>query len=142
MVYFITGLPGTGKTTAAEKLCDIIKERTGIAPVHLDGDNMRKCWSRIGYEIEDRFENIFRIQMVAKLFHDYELDVVVSVVAPSKVSRNDFREAFKEGEYVELLLTKIHEMRPKHYYPNYEPSDTKPEYKGEEGFEKLCETVK
>ena len=136
MVYFITGLPGTGKTTAAVKLCDILQKTTAKDPIHLDGDVMRQCWSRIGYEESDRLENIRRIKMTAKLFHDYGLDIVVSVVAPSAISRKEFREEFG-SDYREVLLTEIHEKRPDHYYPNYEFSEDDPEFVGNNGLESL-----
>jgi adenylylsulfate kinase len=141
MIYFITGLPGTGKTTAGEKLCEVLVETTGVAPIHLDGDNMRKCWKLLGYSKEERLENISRIENIAALFKLKGLDIVVSVVAPSAISRDEFRK-FHEGNYTEILLTKIHEKRPDHYYPNYEPSTTPPEYIGEKGFEKLLKELK
>mgnify|MGYP003644091682 CR=1 FL=1 len=139
MIYLITGLPGTGKTTAATKLCETLAAK-GSEPIHLDGDNMRKCWANIGYTTESRLENIHRIFLVSELFHKYGKDVVVSVVAPSKVSRKEFRDTFNEN-YTEVLLTEIHEKRPAHFYPIYEPSETEPEYTGDSEFKKLIETI-
>lgn len=139
MVYFITGLPGTGKTTAGLKLCETLASK-GSEPIHLDGDNMRKCWANIGYTTESRLENIHRIFLVAKLFNEYGKDVVVSVVAPSKISRKEFRDGFKDN-YTEVLLTEIHERRPEHFYPNYEPSETAPEFLHNAGFTKLLESL-
>ncbi|MEP2654072.1 MAG: adenylyl-sulfate kinase [Paraglaciecola sp.] len=51
-VLWITGFPGSGKTTTANLISEQLKLR-GIAPVLLDGDQLRKVFGVAGgYSIE------------------------------------------------------------------------------------------
>jgi len=41
MIIWITGLPGSGKTTLANKIKSILEKKTSNNVVLLDGDNIR-----------------------------------------------------------------------------------------------------
>ena len=43
ILFWITGLPATGKTTIAKELYERVKKKHPNT-VHLDGDNMRSVW--------------------------------------------------------------------------------------------------
>lgn len=130
MVYFITGLPGVGKTTLAKKIVNHLSEN-GRDCIMLDGDNMRECWPNIAYGPESRIENMRRIRVIADLFHKEGKDIIISVVAPIASIREEFRNCF-DHSYKEILLTKIYEKRPDHYYCKYEESSQKPEFTDDE----------
>ena len=54
MIYWITGLPGSGKTTFACELSEKMKA-AGMIGIHLDGDEMRSCLNdKFGYSKSER----------------------------------------------------------------------------------------
>lgn len=139
MVYLITGQPGTGKTTAAHRLYEAITSLKSVdmGCIMLDGDNMRKCWPALKYTPTDRLENIQNILNIAKYLHDNGNNVIVSVVAPLRIMRHDFREAFGT-DYFEIHMKNTHTLRPDNYYTEYEPSEAVPEYT-DETFQELLD---
>lgn len=60
MVIWITGFPGTGKTTLGKLLKDRIPNS-----ILLDGDEIRKKMSFLGYTKKDRLRNALRIILLA-----------------------------------------------------------------------------
>lgn len=82
-VIWLTGLPGSGKTSIAERLHSHFSDA-----VHLDGDKVRKGLSSdLGFSIEERDENIRRIAEMAKLLLDQGKTVIVSVISPTHSER-------------------------------------------------------
>ena len=66
-VLWFTGLSGSGKSTIAAGLDDLLNQKGFITAV-LDGDNVRTgINSNLGFSEEDRTENIRRIAEIAKL---------------------------------------------------------------------------
>ena len=54
MVIWITGLPGSGKTTIAKQLLERLSSEKST-PIHLDGDELRVLFgSSIGYSLAER----------------------------------------------------------------------------------------
>jgi adenylylsulfate kinase-like enzyme len=78
MIWWIYGQSGAGKTTLAKH----------IGGVHLDGDEMRKCW-HLGFSEEDRRENNLRIAKIAKMLSDQGHTVVVSTICPYEDLRKE-----------------------------------------------------
>ncbi len=67
---WFTGLSGSGKSTIAVALEQVLLQR-GKHAYRLDGDNVRHGLNKnLGFSAEDRAENIRRIGEVAKLFTD------------------------------------------------------------------------
>lgn len=88
MIIWLTGLPSSGKTTIAKRLQEIISD-----VVVLDGDEVRKgINSDLGYDIEARNENVRRIAEMAKLLSHQDINVVVSVIAPTEDEREQARQ--------------------------------------------------
>ena len=68
-VYWITGLAGAGKTTLGLMLRDEITRNSGLAPVFIDGDEIRAAFGNIfGYEEADRRELAFSYSRLCNIF--------------------------------------------------------------------------
>jgi len=102
MVIWIIGLPGSGKTTLAKSLQEVLN-KNNIATVHIDGDDMRSIWGDdIGYEVKDRKKNSLRIQTISSIFERQNLVVVVSIMSIFKEHRKQNRKLF--NSYYEVFL--------------------------------------
>ena len=120
MVFWFTGLSGSGKSTIA---VEVEKElyRRGRASYRLDGDNLRFGLNKdLGFTAEDREENIRRIGEVAALFADAGLITLASFISPYRSGREAARQAagaenFKEI-YVKADVATCAERDPKGLY--------------------------
>ena len=81
MIQWIYGESGSGKTTVAKKLLD---SRT----VHLDGDDMRRVWTDLGFSDDDRMTNNLRIAQLARVLDRQGFNVVVSTICPTQEIRD------------------------------------------------------
>lgn len=81
-VIWMTGLPGSGKTTVGLRLVGELS-RLKIKATLLDGDVLRKnLCADLGFSDEDRLENIRRIAWTAKLLQGEGYIVVVATISP------------------------------------------------------------
>jgi len=102
-VVWLTGLSGSGKTTTAHVLAEML-ERTGHRAYVLDGDQLRSGLnSDLGFSPADRAENIRRAGEVAALFADAGLFVVAAFISPYRKDREAARAA-AAGNFVEIYL--------------------------------------
>ncbi len=101
-VFWMTGLPGAGKSTLARATESLLFSR-GSDVVVLDGDTLRsRLNSDLGFSDEDRTENIRRTASVARLMSDAGLVVLVALISPLASQRamagaivgETFREVF------------------------------------------------
>lgn len=89
-VWF-TGLPSSGKSTIADQLAILLRER-GRRLTMLDGDVVRTHLSKgLGFTREDRDVNIRRIGWVAAEIARHGGAAVVAAVSPYASSRDDAR---------------------------------------------------
>ncbi|KAK4797455.1 hypothetical protein SAY86_029781 [Trapa natans] len=103
-VIWITGLSGSGKSTVACSLSRILHSREKLSYI-LDGDNVRHGLNRdLGFNPEDRAENIRRIGEVAKLFADAGLICIASLISPSRKDRDACRALLHEGAFIEVFM--------------------------------------
>lgn len=117
---WLTGLPGSGKTTIARAL-DAELFRHGRHAAILDGDQLRTGLNRdLGFTPEARAENIRRAAEVARLMVDAGLIVVCAFISPFRAERRFARGLFEPGEFLEVYLdvgTAVCEARdPKGHY--------------------------
>ena len=107
VVLWMYGLSGSGKSTIAAALERRLHE-DGRFVVILDGDNFRDGLnSDLGFNDDDRRENVRRVAEVAKMFADQGVIVIVSVITPKRVLRESargiigdrFREIFIKASY-------------------------------------------
>lgn len=100
-VWF-TGLSGAGKTTLADRLEPILRER-GLNVEKLDGDVVRTHLSKgLGFSREDRDTNIRRIAFVAQLLTRNGVAVITSAISPYESTRSEAREMI--GSFVEVYV--------------------------------------
>jgi bifunctional enzyme CysN/CysC len=101
-VLWFTGLSGAGKSSVANALESALFQR-GHHSYLLDGDNVRHGLNRdLGFNDEDRVENIRRIGEVAKLMADSGLVVLSAFISPFRADRAMVRELMEPGEFVEI----------------------------------------
>ena len=103
---WLTGLPGSGKSTVAVEVERRLVE-AGRAAYLLDGDNLRHGLNAdLGFEAQDRVENVRRVGEVAKLFADAGVVAVVSLVSPYRSDRNRVRSEHRAAglHFVEIFV--------------------------------------
>jgi adenylylsulfate kinase len=120
-VWF-TGLSGSGKSTIAVALEQVLLQR-GKHAYCLDGDNVRHGLNKnLGFSAEDREENIRRIGEVAKLFADAGLIALTSFISPYRADRDKARKLHDDTDldfiecYVECPLDVAEQRDPKGLY--------------------------
>jgi len=103
-VLWFTGLSGSGKSTIANALEQVLHKR-GIRTYVLDGDNVRHGLNRdLGFTDADRIENIRRIAEVARLMVDAGIVVLTSFISPFRSERDMARSLFEDGEFAEIYV--------------------------------------
>jgi adenylylsulfate kinase-like enzyme len=101
-VYWITGLPGTGKSTLAKWLNSHLSSK-GFPVVWLDGDEMRsKLFQEFGYGIAHRQELAFKYHNLAEIIYSHNVSVIVSTVSLFQNVQRINRESFVN--YQEIYL--------------------------------------
>ena len=107
MIFWFTGQPGSGKTTLGkallEKLGDVF---------HIDGDDLRGLSANVDYSEQGRISNIRTAQSIAMYLDNKGKNVVVSVVAPYKW----LREEFKKRHNVNEIYVHTSEIRGREHY--------------------------
>ena len=118
MIYWFTGQPGHGKTTLAKALIEHLKAH-GVEPFHVDGDDLREMTANADYSRAGREANIRRAQTIAHYLHNQGHTVVVSLVAPYR----DLREEFKAIADVTEIYVHTSEARGREakHASDYEP---------------------
>ncbi|RKF43509.1 adenylyl-sulfate kinase [Paraburkholderia fungorum] len=105
VTIWLTGLSGAGKSTIAFEL-----ERQLVSQGHacyiLDGDNVRHgLASDLGFDKQDRRENIRRVAHVAQLMNDAGLIVITALISPMREDRAMAREIIGPGNFIETYLS-------------------------------------
>ena len=103
LIWF-TGLSGSGKSTIAEKLEELLHHK-GIRTYTLDGDNIRKGINKdLSFSPEDRTENIRRIAEIANLMIDAGQVVLAAFVSPYRNDRANIKEIVGPENFVEVYV--------------------------------------
>ena len=104
VTIWFTGLSGSGKSTIANELEKRLY-KTGRYTMLLDGDNIRMGLNKnLGFEPEDRIENIRRIAETAKLMNDAGLIAITAFISPFKRDRENAREIIGEEYFLEVYV--------------------------------------
>ena len=104
LVVWLTGLPGSGKSTIA----NIVERKLAAAGRHtmlLDGDNLRQGLNAdLGFDAAARSENVRRVGEVAKLLADAGLIAIVALVSPFQADRTRAAALLPEGRFLEVFV--------------------------------------
>ena len=104
LTLWFTGLSGSGKSTIANALEQRLFQE-GRFTMLLDGDNVRMGLNRnLGFEPEDRIENIRRIAEVSKMMNDAGLIVLVAFISPFASDRRNARRIIGEENFIEIYV--------------------------------------
>ena len=104
-IIWLTGLSGSGKSTIARELEQLLVSEGRFAYV-LDGDNVRYGLNRdLGFSAEDRKENIRRIGEVAHLFADAGVIAIVAFISPYRAERRLAREIAGDRPFIEVHVS-------------------------------------
>ena len=102
-VVWITGLPGSGKSTVASAV-EYSLYHEGFQTVVLDGDNVRHgLCADLGFSVEDRQENVRRVGELAKLLMQQGLVVIVALISPLASARQKIRSSMADGDFIEVF---------------------------------------
>jgi adenylyl-sulfate kinase len=101
-VVWLTGLPGSGKTTIARELEPELKKRGWPVEV-LDGDEIRQNLSKgLGFSREDRETHLKRVTYVAKLLSRNGVAVIAAFISPYRNIREYARK--ETTNFVEVFV--------------------------------------
>ena len=122
VTLWMTGLSGSGKSTVAVALEQVLLQR-GKHAYRLDGDNVRHGLNKnLGFSADDRAENIRRIGEVAKLFADAGMIAITSFISPYAADRDAVRKLHDDAGlpylevYVDAPLDVAEQRDPKGLY--------------------------
>lgn len=117
MIIWLTGQPGSGKTT----LCKQMMINMGSDVFHIDGDDLRGLFNNQDYSEIGRRKNIEIAQQISEYLHNKGKHVFVSLVSPYR----DQRELFKKKIGDNLIEVYVHtsEIRGKEkfFVEEYQP---------------------
>ena len=107
MIFWFTGQPGSGKTTLGKALVEKMEN-----VFHIDGDDLRGLSANVDYSEQGRINNIRTAQSIAMYLDNKGQNVVVSVIAPYKWLREEFKERHKVNE----IYVHTTEIRGREHY--------------------------
>ncbi len=94
LCVWLTGLSGAGKSTIAKEVEKRLFDE-GYQITRLDGDNVRHGLNAdLGFNREDRRENIRRVGHIARLFYDFGAIVLCTFISPYREERSYVRALF------------------------------------------------
>jgi adenylylsulfate kinase len=104
MVFWMTGLSGSGKSTIGVAVEKELYSR-GYLTQLLDGDNVRTgINNNLGFSEADRTENIRRIAEVSKLFLNDGIVTINTFVSPTHAIRQQAENIIGSDNFAEIYI--------------------------------------
>lgn len=105
VTVWFTGLSGSGKTTIARRVEQILKE-CHLRVQRLDGDIVRQSLtSDLGFERQDRDMNIERNAFIARLLTEHDVITLCAFISPYQEARQKARQQIeKAGGFIEVFV--------------------------------------
>ena len=113
MIIWLTGQPGSGKTTIAKELMTM--EGAMCQWFHVDGDDIRELFDNKDYSISGRKKNIDLAQMLAQYLHSKGKKVIVSLVSPYKEQRDMFKQKMG-NDLIEVYVHTSEKRGREHFF--------------------------
>ena len=105
VVVWLTGLSGSGKTTLSENIEKILFQKGYLTQI-LDGDRLRQgVNNNLGYNEQDREENIRRIAEISKIFLNCGIICINSFISPTEKMRQLARDIIGSEHFIEIFLS-------------------------------------
>jgi adenylylsulfate kinase len=120
MIIWLTGQPGSGKSTIANEL---VSDSTGTF-INIDGDDLREIFQNKDYSEVGRRKNIELAQHIAEFLHRKGFHPVVSLVSPYKDQRDKFKDKMGRDILEVYVHTTLIRGRENYFVKEYEePSE-------------------
>ena len=118
MIIWLTGQPGSGKTTlATEFIKHVKKDNTKI--INIDGDDLRNISKNKDYSKEGRIKNISTAISIMRFLANKDYICIVSIVAPYRFLRDELKDEFP---FLEVYLFTDQKRGREHFFAqDYEP---------------------
>ena len=102
MIIWLTGQPGSGKTTLANSIIESLeKNHPKLNIVNIDGDDLRLINQNKDFSKEGRIKNISTAIAIARFLASKDYLCILSIVAPYRFLRDELKEEFK---FLEVYL--------------------------------------
>ena len=101
IVFWVTGLAGSGKTTYAKLLKPLISKKFGPTIV-ISGDDLRKIFGLKGFSLSDRRNIVKKYCLFLKFITNQKINVIFAVIGMMDDIRKNNRNMFKN--YVEIYI--------------------------------------
>ena len=102
IIVWFTGLSGSGKSTIAHAIEDQLFKQ-GCRTFVLDGDNVRHgLSSNLGFNEQDRKENIRRVGEIAKLMVEAGIITLTAFISPYRQDRERVKIMMPQGDFIEI----------------------------------------
>ncbi len=123
MIIWLTGQPGSGKTTLANKLVfEFQNENSNV--INIDGDDLRFINKNQDYSKQGRIKNISTAISIVRFLANKKFICIISIVAPYRFLRDELKEDFP---LLEVYLHTNEKRGREHFFAkDYEvPTDPK-----------------
>ncbi len=105
IVIWLTGLPGSGKTTLAFTVAEKLTENGYFCQI-LDGNILRNGINRdLGFNMNDRAENIRRAAEISKIMIGNGIITLCSFISPTNKIRNIAKEIIGQNDFIEIYIS-------------------------------------
>jgi len=102
MIIWLTGQPGSGKTTLANSIIKTLKNETSdIKIINLDGDDLRNINKNKDYSKKGRIKNISTAISILRFLANKNYVCIASIVAPYRFLRDELKNEFS---FLEVYL--------------------------------------
>ncbi len=117
ILFWVTGLPGSGKTTLAKSIYPFIKKKYG-ATLILSGDDLRKIFQFKSFSIKKRLIYASYYSKFCKLLTDKNINVILATVSLFNSIRSWNRKNIDNylEIYIETDINKLFEQKKKFFY--------------------------
>ena len=101
ILFWITGLAGSGKTAISKKIFPMIKKKFGYT-VLISGDEIRNIFDLKKYDKASRLKYAINYSKFAKHFTDQNINVIINVIGMFNKVRSNNRKNI--NNYIEIFI--------------------------------------